>query len=842
MHSLAQIAGWCNAQVIGKGNVNNINIQELCTDSREVVNAPQAIFIALVTTARNAHQYLQSAYKAGIRSFLVSEMPEEGAFKHNDVMLLLVPDTLVALQAIAAAHRRLFTHTPVVGITGSNGKTIVKEWLFELLCTQYEVVRSPRSYNSQIGVPLSIWQMNEKHQIALFEAGISQRGEMQHLEKMLKPTIGIFTNIGEAHSAGFDDVSEKINEKLILFKDCSYLIFHDDDSVLQHHILRFLERHKNIKPITWGAKAGADIRLISAEKNDVDTVLKIDVVNDVEGEKKHENLSLTIPFTDDASIENAMHCICASTSLNVPFTTLSEVLKKLPVISHRLERINGINNCILINDSYNSDLTSFKIALNVLEKLRDTHTLTLIISDFLQAGSLLLQQYEEVARLIAQKGITKLYAIGEVLHQNSGLFRSIPGLACYFYKDTTTFLSQINTYQFQREAILIKGARQYGFEHITQLLQQQVHQTKLTVFLNIIEKNLHVYRSLLSADTKIMVMVKAFAYGTGSTEIASLLQHAGVHYLAVAYTDEGIALRQAGIHLPIMVMNPDIATFSRMIAWRLEPELYSRHSLEAFMAVAQSMQCYHYPVHLKLDTGMHRLGFEHKDLPALTSKLNSPYLLVASLFSHLAASEAAEYDRFTMQQAQQFDAMCATLTADLGYTPLLHICNSAGIVRHKALHYSMVRIGLGLYGVDVPTNGATNILESSMKLTTTIAQIKSIALGESVGYGRKYIAEKPIIIATVNIGYGDGYSRRLGNGNGYMLLKGKKAPTVGNICMDMCMIDISHIPDAEEGDEVLVFGNGLPIEALASMAGTISYELMTSISQRVKRIYVMGND
>lgn len=803
-------------------------IEHILLDSRKLLTAETSLFFPLVSERRNAHQYIQELYKLGVSNFVVSEPLNVHLPKAN---VILVKNTMQALHALVAYHRQQF-HIPVIGITGSNGKTIVKEWLYQLLEKDYNIVRSPKSYNSQIGVPLSVWQMKPENNLAIFEAGISQPGEMVNLEKIIRPTIGIFTNIGEAHNEGFLNIRQKVNEKLILFMKSDVLIYCKDYLALNecvnnfHNLVGKREVDNDLQLLTWSRKTDADIRITNIEKSDNRTL--------IEAQYKQQTISIRIPFVDEGSIENAIHCWALMLYLNKPEEEIRERMLHLGNIAMRLELKQGINNCSIINDSYNSDLGSLAIALEFLQQQRQHPTRTVILSDILQSGKGEGTLYEEVAEMLEQKGIQKVIGIGKHISRENKSFRNVKSR---FYNTTEEFLQQFDPADFQNETILVKGARVFQFERISKLLEQKAHQTILEINLSAVAHNIKAYQAMLKPGTKLMAMVKAFSYGSGSYEIASLLQFHGVDYLAVAYADEGVELRRAGITLPIMVMNPEPSTFDAILQWNLEPELYSMHMLEQFEEVASYAGKTAYPVHIKLDTGMHRLGFEEQDMPMLAQRLKmDDRFKVQSVFSHLAASEDPDKDAFTQKQAALFNKMSVNLQTQLGYAVIRHISNSAAIYRHPDLQLDMVRLGIGMYGVD-SAGAVQEKLRNVSKLKTTVAQLKRIPTGDTVGYGGKWTATEPSVIATVRIGYADGYPRRLGNGKGKMLVRGKLAPVAGVVAMDMCMLDVTHIPGVEEGDEVIVFGEELSVQQLAAWADTIPYEILTGISQRVKRVY-----
>lgn len=809
-------------------------IENLIVDSRKVTFTENSIFIALVGERRDGHQFINELYQKGVRNFIVSQKIEPLALPHASI--IEVKNTLAALQSLAAYHRSRF-QIPVIGITGSNGKTIVKEWLYQMLEPDYRIVRSPKSYNSQTGVPLSVWQIQAEHQLGIFEAGISQPGEMANLEKIIKPLLGIFTNIGEAHNEGFLNIRQKINEKLTLFTYSKLLIYCKDYPELNECILAFHNRIKsrddnvqgNLKLFNWSKKNEADLKITRIDMGLRETF--------IQGEYQGNPLDFKIPFTDDGSIENAIHCLCMLLYLEIPKEKIRHRMEQLGNVAMRLELKQGINECSLINDSYNSDLGSLTIALDFLLQQKQYSKRTLILSDILQSGKSEIDLYKKVYELLVQKKVTRLIGIGKNISKEKKVFLENSSLKSRFYKDTTDFILEFNPDDFGRETILLKGARVFEFERIGKLLEQKVHKTVLEINLSAVAHNLKQFRLMLRPGIKIMAMVKAFSYGSGSFEIANLLQFHGIDYLAVAYADEGVELRRAGISLPIMVMNSDPSSFETILNWNLEPEIYTQNLLTQFEEVARSANRKNLPIHIKLDTGMHRLGFEGNDMDALGKRLKrTEWIKVVSIFSHLAASEDPNEDSFTRRQGSLFGQMSQELLTHIPYKVLRHISNSSATHRHPQLQLDMVRLGIGLYGID-PDPTIQGKLRNVSSLKTTVAQVKKLEPGETVGYGRKGMARVPTTIATIGIGYADGYNRVLGNGRGKMMIRNQMAPVIGNICMDMLMLDITQIPEVREGDEVLVFGNDLPLERLAGWAGTIPYEIMTTISQRVKRIY-----
>lgn len=832
MHKLSMIQQVTKAQY--QGVINDLLIQDILIDTRMVVPsmASQSLFVALSTARRDGHSFIKDAYSAGVRAFLVSQTIEAAQFP--DAVFLVVPDTQFALQQLAVFIRQQYRY-PIIGITGSNGKTIVKEWLDALLSDQFNIVKSPKSYNSQIGVPLSIWLMNEQHNLGIFEAGISQTGEMEVLEKMIRPSIGLFTNIGEAHAQGFLNNRQKINEKLKLFVHADVLIFCRDYPELNECASLFVQTIKNnsakaLELFTWSYKQDATVFVQQIDKNAGKAVITLVYRN--------ETLKLNIPFSDAASIENAINCCCVMLYLGLPYDIIREKMAVLKPVSMRLELLQGEQDCIIINDAYNADLRSLSIGLDLLEQQRKYKRKTVFLSDMQQMGRPDKELYAAIAQILSDKKVERLFAVGPILNAHRHFFEQYRNLEVHFFADTEQLLSQLLQFHFEHEAILVKGARSFAFEHIILLLEQKIHQTVLSIDLSAMRHNLDVFRSRLKPGTKTMAMVKASSYGSGVQEIAYVLKDAGIDYLSVAYVDEGVSLRKSDIDLPIMVMSPSTEAFDRMIVWRLEPEIFNLRSLRLFLTAAQKLKVQQYPIHIKLDTGMHRLGFMSDELDEMLTILkNDSTLRISSIFSHFAASDEQAFDDFSNEQAFRFNEMTNRIITEIGYKPLLHLCNTAGIVRFPQYHYDMVRLGLGLYGID-SSNLLNNQLRQMSTLRTTIAQIKQIPAGETVGYSRKGKVDHEMRIATICIGYADGYPRVLGQNGAFVMIANKPAKIIGSIAMDMCMVDITNIDGVQEGDEVIVFGDALPIQQLAQWAGTIPYEIMTNIAQRVKRVYL----
>ncbi|PWT74436.1 MAG: bifunctional UDP-N-acetylmuramoyl-tripeptide:D-alanyl-D-alanine ligase/alanine racemase [Bacteroidetes bacterium] len=799
-------------------------VEHLLVDSRRLIFPESTVFFALSGPRRNGHDYIKELYERGVRNFVIyRELPYN---EYSQANFILVADTIMALQQLASFHRQQFS-IPVIGITGSNGKTIVKEWTNQLLEDEFNIVRSPKSYNSQIGVPLSVWQMNDKNELGIFEAGISQVNEMEKLERMIQPTIGILTNIGDAHNEGFESRRQKIGEKLVLFKSAGTIVYCDDDLEIDAEVKK-LPGISQKKLFTWGKSGKSIFQLVSIQKNTDFTLIRAKY-----GQSESE---FRVSFTDEAGIENSISCICLLICVGVQRDAIQGKLNRLSPLSMRLELKNGINHCAVINDSYSVDLSSLRTALDFLSQQQVHKKHTVILSDILQSGKEEKALYNEVARLLRQKNINRLIAIGERISANKDSFDHQLQFDILFFPSTESFISNFHQAHFNDETILLKGARMFQFERIDHLLSQQIHRTVLEISLDAMAHNLKQYQQLLRPSTKIMAMVKAFAYGAGSYEVARLLQYHKVDYLGVAYVDEGVELRKAGIHMPIMVMNTESDNLDALVQYSLEPVIYSFKLLDAVEKFLKKEGINEFPVHVEIETGMNRLGFAIKETPGLIKRLASSACKIQSIFSHLAASEEKEQDSFTEHQADLLTEVIEEFKASIPYTFLKHIANSAAIIRYPQLQWDMVRLGIGLYGIDSASTHRL-LLEQTVTLKSTIAQIKKLSDQETIGYNRKGIAQGRTIIATVRIGYADGYPRSLGNGIGKMFLKGKLVPTIGSICMDMTMIDISTVPEAVEGDEIQIFGKELPVGQIAHWAGTIPYEILTGVSQRVKRVY-----
>lgn len=823
-YTFNKIAQLLDATIIGQTSTKTI--EHLSIDSRKVVFPESAIFFALKGTNQDGHQYINAAYKKGVRHFIISEPNALETFPQTHG--ILVEDTVKALHTITRSHRLKFDY-PIVGITGSNAKTIIKEWLYQLLSEELSVVRSPKSYNSQVGVPLSVWQMNENHQIALLEAGISEVGEMQKIAKIIQPTIGIFTNIGSAHSAGFKDITQKIREKLTLFENCSTLIYRKDHKAINEIIE---SETYNFKPIAWSLDKASP-----SPEIEYTTLGSISQKTQIKAKYKNTEIIISLPFQDAASIENALHCLSLilylreQKRINNSLDFYSEKLLELRAMSMRLEQKEGVNNCMLIDDTYNADIEALKIALDFQTQQNRHLKNTLILTDILQSGQSDEHLYKSVSGLLAQKKLYRFIGIGKKMEKHQKLFETIATKQT-FYATTQELLSKIGEENFEDECILFKGARSFQLEKIVNVLSQKLHRTILEIHLNAFANNLQIYKNQLKPKTKIMAMVKAFSYGAGTFEVANILQYHKVDYLSVAYTDEGVALRKAGITLPIMVLNVDEGTYDALFRCNLEPEIYAIHQLKSLSYFKQKIS-----IHLNFDTGMNRLGFHENQIEEVLVFIeNNEYLSIQSVFSHLVASDAKEHHDFTLQQLEQFKKITKKIETYLKRPILKHILNTAGIVNYADYQMDLVRLGLGLYGVDV-TNQLNNQLQLVSSFKSYIAQIRKVKAGESIGYNRSGIVQKDSTIATVSIGYGDGLMRLAGQGNFAFKIHGKLAPIIGSVCMDMCMVDVTKIPQAQEGDEAIIFDDLASLNHLAKACKTISYEILTAISERVKRVY-----
>ncbi len=803
------------------GSETDIFIDHISIDSRSLQNGSQTLFFALAGVNNDAHLYIPELIEKGVQNFVVQYIPENCEGKAN---FLIVKNTLKALQEFASYYRDLFDF-PILGITGSNGKTIVKEWLNFLLSPDYNIIRSPKSYNSQVGVPLSVIAINEKHNLGIFEAGISTVNEMSKLENIIKPTIGVLTNIGSAHDEGFDNLEQKIKEKLLLFKK-SKVVIYQKNALVDQCLIQFSAENQlsNRKIFSWSfTDESADVFILKKENKTTFT--------HIEYQYKGKTFDLEIPFQDSASIENAISCLLVLLYFEYDFETIQGRMQMLYPVEMRLEVKNGINNCSIIDDSYSSDFQSLKIALDFLESQKKNASKTVILSDIFQSGFSNQELYTKVAQLISDNKVNRVIGIGTTISSFATKFQNIST-----FQNTAEFISEIERLNFNNETILIKGARSFQFEEIVSLLEEKTHETVLEINLDSISHNLNFFKAKLNSDVKIMVMVKAFGYGNGGLEIAKLLEHHKVDYLGVAFADEGISLKNGGIKLPIMVLNPESTSFPSIIQYQLEPEIYSIKGLNAFLKIAREKNLKDFPIHIKLDTGMHRLGFEENTIDELIETLRgNSTVRIQSVLSHMATSDDMKHYEFALSQINLFEKLSSKLISELNINPIRHILNTSGISNFPDAQYNMVRLGIGLYGVSNDPS-EQKYLENVSTLKSIISQVRTIPAGDSVGYSRRFMAAKETKIATIPIGYADGIARLWGNQVGYVMIKNQKAFIVGSICMDMLMVDVSEI-DCKEGDSVIIFGESPTVIEMAEALKTIPYEILTSISQRVKRVF-----
>ena len=820
-YSLEKVTALIGARRFGNAEAR---IDWLLTDSRSLAFPETTLFFALRTPVGDGHKYIPDLYRRGVRNFVVGTVPENHETDYPDANFLRVLSPLKALQRLAERHREEYV-LPVIGITGSNGKTVVKEWIYQLLMLSMNVTRSPRSYNSQVGVPLSVWLLDERSRIGVFEAGISQPGEMQALRAIIQPTIGVMTNIGPAHQENFSTIQEKCHEKLLLFKDAKVLIYNADEPVVAESVHDF----------------GFGGQLFGWSRKDENATVFVRAIEPTEDGKTRiayffngTAAEYTLPFADEASIQNSITALCVCLYLGLTPADIARRMALLEPVAMRLEVVQGVRGCTLINDAYNSDAAALDIALDFMNRRAKEQAAkgrTLILSDIFQTGIPAEELYAKVAEMLKSRGVERLIGVGPAISAAHTLF----SIKKSFYPTSEALLESGELDTIHDEIILLKGARNFGFEQIAKALSLRVHETTLDVNLEAIAENLHFYRSFMKPETKLTCMVKASAYGAGSVEIAKTLQERGVDYLAVAVADEGAELRRAGITAGIIVMNPEMSAFGTLFEYELEPEIYSFNLLDALIRAARRQGITDFPVHLKLDTGMHRLGFNPKtDIPVLIDRLSHQRALIPrSVFSHFVGADSDGFDEFSEKQFKLFDEASRTLQAAFPHKILRHICNSAGIERFPERHLDMVRLGLGLYGIDPIDN---RVLHDVATLRTTSLQVRDVPAGDSIGYSRKAVLDRPSRIAAIPIGYADGLNRHLGNRHGYCLVNGQKADYVGNICMDVCMIDVTDIP-CREGDSVEIFGDALPVTVLSDLLGTIPYEVLTSVSNRVKRVY-----
>ena len=814
------IANTIGAQ-LNSDKPETILVKDILIDSRRLISSKNTLFFSLVTKKNDGHRYIKELYDRGVKYFVVNKLPDSAKGMKN-ASWFIVDDTLVALQKLAAYHRSKFDF-PIIGITGSNGKTVIKEWLFQLLNFDKNIVRSPKSYNSQIGVPLSVWQINEGHDLGIFEAGISEPEEMQKLKDIIVPNIGIFTNIGQAHDENFINSTQKTGEKLNLFKKVEKLVYNVDHKEVHGAIIRsgILE---NISTFGWGTDLSSNLIIKDiVRQNDTTTIT---------ASYSDEDIDITIPFIDNASIENACHCWATMLMLGYNNDIIKIRMELLTPVAMRLELKEGVNNCTIINDAYNSDYNSFSIALDFLDQQNQHRSKVVILSDIMQSGQNSMDLYTNVAELIRQKNITHFIGIGPEISSRADQFDSNAS----FYNSTDEFIKNFAFANFANQTILLKGARKFEFERLSRILQEKAHETVLEINLDNLVENLNYFKLQIAPETKVMAMVKAFSYGAGSFEIANTLKFHNIDYLTVAYADEGVELRKAGINLPIMVMSPEEQAFDSMIRHQLEPEIFSFRTLDLLEKTISSTalpQNKPVKVHLKIDTGMRRLGFSPGEVPELIKRIKANSLIyVQSVFSHLVGSDKPELDDFSRGQIEILSTLKQIFKKEINHRVLFHIANSSAILRFPESHMDMVRVGIGLYGLTEKAEGLTEVLS----LRSVISQIKDIRKGESVGYNRSWTADEDTRIGIVSIGYADGLLRSLGNGNASLIVNGQNAQIIGDICMDMCMVNLNGI-DANENDDVIVFNDEYSVNRLADAGNTIPYEILSRISRRVKRVY-----
>ncbi len=802
--TFSEIIDITNGRLIQSDDTNQV-IKTLIIDSRKSFLSQGALFFAIEGDHHDGHNFIKDLYDRGIRNFIV-EQPidiEQGN-------ILLVDSSVAALQSIARHHREQF-NIPIIGITGSNGKTIVKEWLYSCLSDIHKIARSPHSFNSQIGVPLSIWNMSEANDLAIFEAGISEINEMQKIADMVQPTIGIFTNLGSAHDAGFESRKQKFVEKSKLFSSATIVIYNGDQEGVDF----------GDKGFSWGHEPKHNVQIVKTQLDDAKVCLTLDYHDD--------NYQITLPFSDATSVENAMHCVTYMLYSGFAQDFIQRAINKLNKLSMRLELKRAVKNSYIIDDTYNNDLVGLQQAVDFISSQKQKSKKVLILSDLLQSGLEQKELYQRVAEIVSSSDISTVIGIGSSISEHSEYF----SLERTFYDSTKEFLLSLQKHDLSDALILVKGARVFAFEKIVKALEEKIHGTLLEINLDALTNNLNFYRSKLKSQTKLMVMVKAFAYGSGSFEIANLLQFHRVDYLGVAYADEGVQLRKNGVYLPIMVMNTNEESYESLIQYDLEPVIYDLAVLQKFLDFLNGRNA---KVHLEIDTGMNRLGFEESELDKLIDLLrDSKNVKVQSIFSHLAGADEDIHSNFSKTQASHFEVLANRLKKSLSIEPLLHLVNSPGILRFPEFHHDMVRLGIGLYGLE-PNNIDQNQLQNISTLKTVISQIRTVKLGETIGYGRKGIAHQDLKIATIAIGYADGYSRAFSNGTGEVWVNNKRANVIGNVCMDMTMIDITEC-NAKVGDQVEIFGDHISIKELADKTNTIPYEILTNVSQRVKRVY-----
>lgn len=810
-YTTKQLSEITNAKLVG--NSNTI-IKNIAFDSRTIYSAKDTAFVALKTEKNNGEKYIASAIEKGI-SVIISETQ---LFDNENIAWIIVENSLKFIQTLAKHH--LNSHSiDTIGVTGSNGKTIVKEWLYQAISEDFSVVKSPKSFNSQLGLPLSLLKINKKHKIGIFEVGISQPKEMQVLEDIFSPKIGVLTHIGTAHLNNFEDENQLIEEKISLFQNSEIIIFNGDNPLV---FSKIKEVFPNKKMISYGLENHNDIKIISDWKNRQ---------QDIEVICFDKTIQFPVSQRDEATLTNALAVIAVMEILGFSAQKMVEKINALKSVEMRLESVNGIRNNLIINDSYNLDLDSLKIAYQFIKEYKKQHK-ALIITDFVEKIDTE-ELYQEVASLTNEQNFDKIFLIGEEIKQYQHLFNT----ECFSFNNTSELIKSQEFNKIENHLILLKGARKFSTEKVKTYLELQKHDTVLEINLNKVLHNIKVHQSMLKPTTKMMAMVKAYSYGLGGYEVAEFLQHHHIDYLGVAVADEGVDLRKNGIATPIIVMNPEQHSYDAVIEYNLEPNIYSFRVLDLFyQQLKQADFEGDYPIHIKLETGMHRLGFKDFELDELIEKLKQMNVKVASIFSHLSSADVAEERDYTLAQFEKFKTLSEKIIESLGYTPIRHILNSSGIVNYPEYQFDMVRIGIGMVGISYNETIQAK-LQSAVAFKSIISQISDIYKGESVGYSRKFKADKNTRIATIPVGYADGVPRLMSNKKGFVGIRGQKLPIVGNVCMDMMMVDIGDLP-AKEGDEVTIFNGNPSLEEFSNYCNTIPYEALTSISRRVKRIYI----
>lgn len=810
-YTLAAISEGISCQLVGSGSAV---VDHLAIDSRQLHPHDSTLFVAIKGSHHDGHAHVQEMYDAGTRCFVV-ERPDG---LPQDANYLVVDDSLRALQMLAIWHRSSSQITSV-GITGSNGKTIVKEWLNELIGDSKSVIRSPGSWNSQIGVALSIWRIEERHTIGLFEAGISRPNEMDRLKEMIAPQMGIFTNLGPAHSEGFESDKHKAAEKAQLFSECESVVCCRDHQVVVDALLNAGLGEERL--LTWSRQGKAPMQILSEEE----TAYGKKCIVRYEG-KAHE---LDIPFSDDASAENIFHAVLAGLALGVTFRVLKERVRELQPLDMRLQLIEGKGGSTILNDAYSNDPISLNIALDRLRAIASSRSKVAILSTMEDVRKNDLGANSALAEMLRRAELEKVYVIGPNPDSYKGA-----GITLH-YPDTEALLRSIKEEEFVGKAILIKGSRKYQLERIVERLRAKSHGAVLEVNLSAIKHNLDTYRDLLDERTSVMVMLKAFGYGGGATEIARLLEYEKIDGIGVAYATEGVQLRQDGITTPILVMNTADTGWDVFNRFELQPTVHSIPQLSSLIAYMDAGGGV-IDIHLELDSGMNRLGIKKSELDGLLDLIRvKSKVYISSVFSHLAASDSEIHDDFTNEQIDTFNNMFEHISKVLGYAPKRHILNSSGISRHSDHQMDMVRLGIGLYGYDGTLE--RNTLRPALSLSAAISQIKHVREGESVGYGRSYIADRDTRIAVLPIGYADGLRRTLSNGVGNFWIGNKAVPIVGKVCMDMTMIDVTNVT-CEVGTQAWLFDERRGMDDLCAALETIPYEVLCSLSTRIERRYV----